>query len=128
MSYKPYKPGRSLAGMSLAEIEMALTRRVVLVEMRNGRYWEVRRNGMTKRWKTRPDEFQIPVKAGIKSHAYIRHNNLASFYIREDWMIRTQRVGGLRFVYIGRLVFMWCVRRAPQPATVTLKRDEYYWR
>lgn len=35
----------------------------------------VRRNGKTKTWKTRPDEFKIPVKYGLRECAYIDHNN-----------------------------------------------------
>lgn len=36
---------------------------------------QVRRNGRTKRWKTRPKEFQIPVKYGLKECFYITQNN-----------------------------------------------------
>lgn len=32
---------------------------------------EVRRNGATKTWKTRPGEFRIPVKHGMYEHFYI---------------------------------------------------------
>ena len=34
-----------------------------------------RRNGATKRWATRPDEFRIPVKHGMYSHFYIDNRN-----------------------------------------------------
>lgn len=40
-------------------------------------------------------------------------------------MIAYKKVGGLRFVRLGRLTFMWCVRRR---TTVTLQPSEYYWR
>jgi hypothetical protein len=30
-----------------------------------------RRNGKTKTWKTRPGEFQIPIKHGLRSYDYI---------------------------------------------------------
>lgn len=36
---------------------------------------QVRRNGRTKRWKTRPKEFQIPVKYGLKECFYIDQRN-----------------------------------------------------
>lgn len=36
---------------------------------------QCRRNGRTKRWKTRPDEFQIPVKYGLKECFYITQRN-----------------------------------------------------
>jgi len=35
----------------------------------------VRRNGSTKTWKTRPEEFKIPVKYGLYEHGYIDQNN-----------------------------------------------------
>ena len=35
----------------------------------------VRRNGATKTWKTRPDEFRIPVKYGLYEYAYITQDN-----------------------------------------------------
>jgi hypothetical protein len=40
---------------------------------------EVRRNGQTKTWKTRPGEFRIPVKYGFKECFYITQNDAA------DW-------------------------------------------
>lgn len=58
---------------------MAITRQQALTESefhwerpgnRNGcEKW--RRNGATKTWKTRPDEFRIPVKHGLRDHGYI---------------------------------------------------------
>lgn len=35
----------------------------------------VRRNGQTKTWKTRPNEFSIPVKYGLYEHGYITDRN-----------------------------------------------------
>lgn len=34
-----------------------------------------RRNGKTKVWKTRPDEFRIPVKYGLYQYFYITEKN-----------------------------------------------------
>jgi hypothetical protein len=34
-----------------------------------------RRNGATKLWKTRPNEFRVPVKFGMYAHGYIDHDN-----------------------------------------------------
>ena len=61
-----------------AQIEDALDRRKVRVNMVNGRQWDLRRNGATKTWKTRPSDFRIPVKAGLKSYGYIDQDNLNS--------------------------------------------------
>lgn len=55
------------------EIETYLDKGMVWAAMRNGRYWKVRRNGRTQTWKTRPGEFRIPIKAGLKSYGEITH-------------------------------------------------------
>lgn len=44
----------------------------------------VRRTGKTIFWKTRPDNFRIPVKHGLRDHGYIDHAN--AMY----WMIKTK--------------------------------------
>lgn len=56
-----------------ATIEQALDKGFLWALMSNGRYWRLRRNGATKLWKTRPSEFRIPVKAGLRSYGYIDH-------------------------------------------------------
>jgi hypothetical protein len=43
--------------------------------MNSGRYWKLRRNGQTKTWKTRPHDFRIPVKAGLKACAYLTQDS-----------------------------------------------------
>lgn len=67
--------------MTLNEIEQALQAGQIYAEMRNGKFWRVRRNGKTKIWRTRPGHFEIPVKAGLRSYGYIRHDNLHHFKI-----------------------------------------------
>lgn len=46
---------------------------------KDGRPLEVRRNGATKTWKTRPGEFKIPVKYGMYEYFYIDQNNANEF-------------------------------------------------
>lgn len=60
---------------TLAEVERALDARQLQVMMSNGRWWDCRRNGRTKTWKTRPGEFRIPVKAGLRACGYITNGN-----------------------------------------------------
>ncbi len=57
--------------MKLKEIEAALDAHEVWAAMHGGKYWLTRRNGKTKIWKTRPDDFYIPVKAGLRSYGVI---------------------------------------------------------
>lgn len=35
----------------------------------------VRRTGKTQTWKTRPNEFKVPVKYGLYQSGYITHEN-----------------------------------------------------
>lgn len=43
-----------------------------------------RRNGQTKTWKTRPNEFRIPVKHGFYSYGYINELNAGEFHLESD--------------------------------------------
>jgi hypothetical protein len=71
--------------MTLPEIEAALAAGHIFARMSNGREWRVRRNGQTKIWKTRPGEFRIPVKAGLRAYGSIEHDNFEStFVVRAD--------------------------------------------
>lgn len=56
-----------------AEIEVALATHMLFCHVSGTKYWELRRNGKTQTWKTRPDDFSIPVKYGFKGYAQIEH-------------------------------------------------------
>jgi hypothetical protein len=43
-----------------------------------------RRNGVTKTWKTRPTEFRVPVKYGIRSYAYITEVEAGRFHTEDE--------------------------------------------
>lgn len=58
------------------EIETALDAGRLRLRQPDGNLWQVRRNGATQTWKTRPGEFRIPVKAGFKSYGSITHLNI----------------------------------------------------
>jgi hypothetical protein len=57
-------------------LEQAIDRGNVWALMRNGRWWRVRRNGATQLWKTRPDEYSIPIKAGLRFYTRITHRDI----------------------------------------------------
>ncbi len=44
----------------------------------------LRRNGATKTWKTRPDEFRIPVKFGLRGYSYLEPADLPYVHTEED--------------------------------------------
>jgi hypothetical protein len=58
------------------EIETALAQGNLWVLMGNGNYWRLRRNGKTQFWKTRPNEFSIPVKAGLRATGRVTHDSV----------------------------------------------------
>ena len=70
--------------LTRAQIETALDAGYLEASMSNGRHWRIRRNGKTKLWATRPDEFRIPVKAGLKSTGYIHESNLHAYRVSPD--------------------------------------------
>lgn len=43
-----------------------------------------RRNGATKVWVTRPNEFRVPIKFGLRDYAYLTHDNAGQFHTEED--------------------------------------------
>ncbi len=65
--------------MTLSELESLLDSGKLEILMTSGRYWKIRRNGKTKLWKTRPNDFRIPIKFGFKLCGAIDHSDLAKF-------------------------------------------------
>ncbi len=59
------------AAETLNDISKALDGGTLYIAMSTGRWWRLRRNGRTKLWVRRPDEWAIPVKYGMKGHATI---------------------------------------------------------
>jgi hypothetical protein len=43
-----------------------------------------RRNGTTKTWKTRPNEFRVPVKFGLYTYNSITQADAHLFHVAED--------------------------------------------
>lgn len=43
-----------------------------------------RSNGACKTWVTRPDEFRLPIKFGLRSYDYITERNASMFHRAED--------------------------------------------
>lgn len=50
----------------------------------NGTCYVHRRNGATQTWKTRPGEFRVPVKYGLKGYGQITNANADKFHAAED--------------------------------------------
>jgi hypothetical protein len=43
-----------------------------------------RRNGSTQTWKTRPREFRLPVKYGMRGYSVITQDNASDFHTEAD--------------------------------------------
>lgn len=43
-----------------------------------------RPNGAVKVWKTRPDEFRLPIKFGLRGYGYIDQDNAGQFHLSTD--------------------------------------------
>jgi len=71
--------------LNLPVIENALSNGELWAAMRNGRYWVLRRNGQTQHWKTRPNDFRIPVKAGFKSCGEVTHRSAVALITDTNW-------------------------------------------
>jgi hypothetical protein len=70
--------------ITLQYIENSLYNGELWAHMRNGRYWRLRRNGQTQKWKTRPDDYRIPVKAGLKSCGEITHRSAVALLLADN--------------------------------------------
>ena len=60
-------------GMPVArhEVESLLDARAIECAMANGRWWTIRRNGATQRWKKDTNRIRIPFKMGLKGYGAI---------------------------------------------------------
>lgn len=68
--------------MTIQELEKLLDSRSLEIQMSNGNWWAIRRNGATKRWKREPSRFQIPIKAGLHSYGYLDNLDLNVMNVR----------------------------------------------
>lgn len=60
--------------------EQAMDTRIKYFVEEDGKVW--RRNGKCKTWKTRPEDFELPVKHGLRNYGYITHNNASSVKVK----------------------------------------------
>jgi hypothetical protein len=58
-----------------ANVDQLIDARKIQVAMNNGRWWTIRRNGATKRWKRDAKRIYIPYKAGMYVYGAIRETD-----------------------------------------------------
>jgi hypothetical protein len=59
-----------------------------------GKIYAWRRNGRTQTWVTRPDDFRVPIKYGLKSYDQITAATAMNMHAEEDCPTRHVRVNG----------------------------------
>ena len=64
--------------MTQTDVETALAAGHVWARMTHGAYWRCRRNGATRTWKTRPEDWSIPFKVGFREYGKINHDSLVA--------------------------------------------------
>lgn len=64
--------------MDRTTIESALDAGRLRCKMGNGNLRQCRRNGRTQTWKTRPNDFRIPIKIGYNTYGEITPQSLNS--------------------------------------------------
>lgn len=77
---------------------MALKHRDIIYENtlnKNGEpaRWYV--NGVCKTWKTRPDEFRLPLKHGLYTYGALDHHNNKYLFLTEEDAIASAKKAGL---------------------------------
>lgn len=70
--------------MTRQELEAALDAGRLSHSMGNGKFWKIRRNGKTQTWKTRPNEFRIPIKAGLRATGNLTQDSIRDGVLSSD--------------------------------------------
>lgn len=52
-------------------VDQLLDAHQIEVHMKNGNWWEIRRNGRTQLWKTHKDRIRVPFKYGMRGYGAI---------------------------------------------------------
>ncbi len=68
--------------MTRQEFEAALDSGRLQIQTNNGRWYDVRRNGRTKTWKTRPASFETPIKWAFRECGQVTDVNINNGEIR----------------------------------------------
>lgn len=71
--------------ITLQYIENSLYNGELWAHMSHGRYWRLRRNGKTQLWKTRPSDYRIPVKGGLKACGEVTHSSSVALLGGTNW-------------------------------------------
>lgn len=65
-------------------VNALLDRGLIYAHMTNGNWWRVRRNGMTRTWKTDVERLYIPIKAGLRTTSRITEHDFRDRLLDEN--------------------------------------------
>lgn len=67
-------------------VEQLLDAGKIEVAMAHGKWWRIRRNGATKRWKKDASRIRIPYKAGLRNYGTIEDVHFTAMgVLHPDW-------------------------------------------
>lgn len=67
-----------------ATVEVYLDRHQIQCLMSHGKWWTIRRNGVTRRWKRDPNRIRIPFKMGLRGYGAITEADFVSVTHKEE--------------------------------------------
>lgn len=68
-----------------ANIDALLDAGAIEAAMTSGRWWRIRRNGATRRWKRDADRIRVPIKCGFRTcGAIVEHDFLVDGTLDTD--------------------------------------------
>lgn len=73
-----YKLNGNMTLLTREQTETALDNGKLFALTENGNYWQMRRNGATKKWKRAPNRFYLPFKCGFKAYGSITETDFHS--------------------------------------------------
>lgn len=67
--------GPSGVNIEMENVDRLLDAGLLEVAMGHGKWWKIRRNGQTKRWKKDVNRIRIPIKFGWRGHGAITEHD-----------------------------------------------------
>lgn len=63
-----------------------------------------RSNGRCKTWSTRPDEFRLPIKFGLRGYGYLTNDNAIHFHLEDECPLLAEATESAEGVSLDDLV------------------------
>ena len=70
--------------VTMQTVESLLDSGKLYAAMNNGNWWQMRRNGQTKRWKRDSSRIYIPFKVGLKGYGSLSESDFSAGFLNPD--------------------------------------------